>query len=231
MMFLGPLADSLAILAGGAAGTLIGDRISGKLNDIMMQALGLAGVYIGISGALVGENIIICVLSLVIGGIIGHFCRLDERMNKLGAFMDRKLSRITFLKKSGKFTEGFILATVMSCTGGMAIVGSIESGINLDHNLMFSKAVMDLCMSVILASTLSIGVAFASIPLILYQGTLTFLASQIGPFLSDSTVNEMSCVGSILIMAIGLNVLKVTDIKVADLLPSAFIPIILCAFM
>ena len=231
MIFVGPIVGALAVLVGGGAGTIIGDRIPDKLNNIMMQALGLASIYIGISGALVGENIMICILSLVIGGVIGHFCDLDGRMNRLGSFMDKKLSKIKFFRKSGKFTEGFILATVMSCTGGMAIVGSIESGINLNHDIMFSKAVMDLCMGVILASTMSIGVEFASISLILYQGTLTFIASQIGTFLSDSTVNEMSCVGSILIMAIGLNVLKMTDIKVADLLPAPFIPIILCLFM
>lgn len=231
MIFTGPLADALAVLVGGLAGTAIGDRISDRLNNIMMQALGLASIFIGISGALVGDNIMVCILSLVIGGVIGNLCDLDGRMNRLGDFMDRKLKKISFFKKSGKFTEGFILATVMSCTGGMAIVGSIESGINLNHDIMFSKAVMDLCMGVILASTLSIGVIFASVPLILYQGTLTLIAAMIGEFLTQATINEMSCVGNILIMAMGLNVIKATDIKVANLLPAPFLPIILCLFM
>lgn len=231
MIFTGPLVDALAVLVGGAAGTLIGDKISDRLNDIMMQALGLASIFIGISGALVGENIMVCILSLVIGGMLGHWCDLDGRMNKLSEFMERKLKKISFFRKSGKFTEGFILATVLSCTGGMAIVGSLESGISMNHDIMFSKSVMDLCMGVILASTLSVGVIFASVPLLLYQGTLTLIAAFIGDFLSDATVNEMSCVGSILIMAMGLNVVKATDIKVANLLPAPFLPIILCMFM
>ncbi len=231
MIFIGPLVNALGIFVGGIAGTAIGDRISDRLNEIMMQALGLATIYIGINGALVGENVMICIISLIVGGIIGFFCDLEGKMNNLGSFMERKLGKIKILKKSGKFTEGFITATVVSCTGGMAIVGSISSGMNLDHSVMFSKAIMDMCIGLILATTLSIGVAFASLPLLLYEGALTLIASKIGSFLPQTTINEMACAGCVLIIAIGINILGIMKIKVADLLPAAFVPILLCTFM
>ena len=205
---------------------MAGDKIPEKIKSILMQASALAVIYIGISGALVGENALICIISLVVGAIIGELCDIDRRMNGLGHTIEKK-----FFKNSKSFAKGFVSATVLFCTGAMAIMGSIESGINNNHEVLISKAVIDGCIAVIMASTLSVGVIFSCVSVFLYEGILTLIANQVGTFLTETTINEMSCVGSIIIMAIGFNILEITDIKIANLIPAAFIPIILCMFM
>ena len=191
-----------------------------------MQASALAVVYIGISGALQGKNTLVCILSLVIGAVIGEIIDIDKGMNSIGHVLETKL-----FSNSKSFAKGFVSATVLFCTGAMAIVGSIESGINLNHDILISKGLIDGTIAIIMASTLSVGVIFSAFSVLAYQGILTICASQIGALLTDTVVTEMSCVGSIIIMAIGLNMLEITNIKIANLIPAAFLPILLCMFL
>lgn len=223
MILKGVFINMALIILGGLLGSLIGDRIPEKFKTIVMQASALAVVYIGIAGSLKGENTLVCILSLVFGALIGEFLDIDGKMNNVGVVLEKK-----YFKHSQSFAKGFVSATVLFCTGAMAIVGSLESGINLNHDILISKALLDGAIGIIMASTLGIGVAFSAVSILIYEGLLTIDASQIGSLLTDPMITEMSCVGSIIIMAIGLNMLNITNIKIANLLPAAFLPILLC---
>lgn len=226
MILTGTLINAILIVIGGIVGCLVGHKIPEKMKTIVMQASALAVVYIGISGAMQGKNTLVCILSLVIGAVIGEIIDIDKGMNNVGTVLETK-----FFSNSKSFAKGFVSATVLFCTGAMAIVGSIESGINLNHDILISKGLIDGTIAIIMASTLSVGVIFSGLSVLAYQGILTICASQIGSLLTDTVVTEMSCVGSIIIMAIGLNMLEITNIKIANLIPAAFLPILLCMFL
>jgi uncharacterized membrane protein YqgA involved in biofilm formation len=193
-----------------------------------MKALALCVIYIGIDGALSGEKTLVAILSMVIGTVIGQILSLEERLERLGELIEQK-----FKDKNGNssISQGFITATLLFCVGSMAINGSFQSGFNGNHELLYIKSLLDGISSVVFASTLGIGVMLSAPVVFAYQGTLTMLAALAGPFLSAGTIAEMTCVGSILIIALGLNMLGITKLKVMNMIPAIFVPLILCLFM
>ena len=228
MSLMGSYINVILVVVGGTLGLLLKKGLPERVSDAVMKALGLCVLYIGISGCLKGENALIAVISMAVGTIFGSAVDLDKRMNNLAKKVEKKLS-----KNSGDsdMAQGLVTATLLFCVGAMAVVGSLDSGISGDYSTLATKSVIDGVSSIVLASTLGFGVLLSSIPVFIYQGSITLLAGVVAPFLNEFTINEMTCVGSLLIIAIALNMLKITNIKVMNCLPSVFLPVIICQFL
>ena len=226
---LGTIVNCAAILLGGALGLLLKKGLPQKLSDTVMQGVALICIYIGVSGALEGQNALIATVAMVVGGVLGTLLDLDGRLNGLAHRLERLIMREE--KPGGTFGEGFTTATLLFCVGAMAVVGSLNSGLTGNHEVLFTKSLLDGVSSVIFASTLGGGVLLAAAPVLLYQGAITLLAQSLAPALSGAVVAEMTCVGSLLIVAIGANMLKITNIRVMNFIPAIFLPIGLCLFM
>lgn len=226
---LGTIVNTIAVMIGACIGLVMKRGLSEKLADTLMKGLGLCTMYLGISGSLKGENSLIMIISIVIGILIGEKLDLDLRIKQLGEFLERK-----FRSKDGtkvSIAEGFVTSSLLFCVGAMAIVGSLQSGLTGNHEMLFNKSILDFVAAIIFASSLGIGVVFAAGFVLVYQGSITLLAQWISPFLTDSVINEMTCVGSVIIIGLSLNMIGITKLKVMNYVPAIFIPIILCRFM
>jgi len=200
-----------------------------------MQAISLSVIFIGISGVLQGifkvlnsgridrQYIMLMIFSLVIGGFVGEILKIEDFLDRLGEKIKKAVSKV-IKSENSTFTEGFVTASLVFCVGAMAIVGSLEDGLNRNFSILFAKSILDGVTSIIFSATLGIGVMFSSVAVLIYQGSITLLAGLIKPFLTDTVVLQMSMVGSVLIFAIGLNMLGVSKIKVGNLLPAIFVP-------
>ena len=218
---IGVLVNTFAVILGSAIGLLFRRGIPERISNAAMSAVGLVTLYIGISGALSGKNTIVLIVSLVVGTILGTLLDIDGRLARAGGFFEEKLNR-----KDGKtaVSEGFITGSLLFCVGAMTIVGSLNSGLSGNHTVIFTKSVLDLISSCMLASTLGIGVMFAAIFVFVFQGALVLCSSLLQGVLSDAAlVSEITCVGSVIITGLGLNILGISKLKVADMLPSIFI--------
>jgi len=211
----------VSIIAGSLIGLLFKGGISEKYNRTMMQAIGLAVVLIGVKTALKTDAILIVILSLAIGGILGELLGIEDRLELLGNWIGKRLS-----KDSTGIARGFVSASLLFCVGAMAIVGSMESGLAGDHQTLFAKSILDGISSVFFASTLGIGVIFSAASVFVYQGFITMTASFLGQFLVPDVVSQMSAIGGLLILAIGIGLLEIKKIKVGNILPAIFIPLI-----
>ncbi len=229
-MFLGTIVNAAAILAGGLAGLLLHRGLRQEITDTVMKGLGLVVVYIGISGALEGKNVLIAVISIAAGGILGGALDLDGRFTRFADGMQAKLAKG---KDSEKNTlgEGFVTATLLFCVGAMAIVGSLNSGLRGDHQVLFTKSLLDGISAAMFASALGPGVLLSAVPVLLYQGAVTLLASILAPVLTDPAVAEMTCVGSLLILALGLNMIGYCRIRVMNYIFGMFLPVLLTRFL
>ena len=245
-MLTGTIVNALAILVGSAAGLLLtalahrfskalpagSAALGSRLQTIIMQGVALCVLFLGISGSLKGQNSLIAILSMVIGALIGEPLDLDNGMHRLGDWVQSKSER--FIKSHGdgpSVSDGFVTASLLFCVGAMAIVGALQDGLTGDHSTLFAKALLDGVSAVVFASSLGIGVAFSAVAILLYQGSIALAASFLSPLLGDAVIAEMTCVGSLLIVALGLNMLNLTKIKVMNLVPAVFLPILLCRFM
>lgn len=218
------------VILGGSLGLLLKKGLPQRISDAVMQALALCVIYIGISGSFDGQNTLIAILSMALGAIVGSALRLDDRLNALGQRIENRLNKNSGEKKVS-FAEGFVTSTMLFCVGAMAIVGSLQCGLSGNGETIISKAVIDGISAIVLASTLGVGVLFSAVPILLYQGSITLLAGLLAPLFTEALIAEMSCTGSLLIIAIGTNMLGLTKIKVVDLLPAVLFPILLCSFM
>lgn len=221
---LGTIVNSLAIAIGCLAGLVIKKGIPDRVSKTIMSGLALCVIYIGIEGSLKGENTLITVVCIAVGGLIGEIIDIDNKINKLGDFLQNKLSKDKDSETS--IAKGFVTTSLIYCVGAMAIVGALESGLTGNHQTLFTKALLDGISAIIFTTTLGIGVIFSSVAVFLYQGLITIGASILATLLSDAVVTALTAVGSLLIIGIGLNLLEVTKIKVANLLPAVFLPII-----
>jgi uncharacterized membrane protein YqgA involved in biofilm formation len=217
---LGTIVNFVAIIVGSLAGFFLKGGIPERLNDIIMKGLALCILIIGIMGAIKTNNMILVICSVVIGALIGELIDIDKWLNRLGDSIESKLNG-----KGGKISEGFVTASLVYCVGAMAIVGSLDSGLKGNHEILFTKAMLDGISAIMFSSTLGIGVALSSVSVFLYQGTITMAASYLQGILTAPVVAEVSAVGSLLIMGLGFNMLGLTKIKVANLLPAIFIPV------
>ena len=218
---LGVLVNALAVLAGGSVGLLAKKGIPEKITNAIMTAIALCVIYIGVSGMLKGENTLVLIVSMVLGTAVGTLLDLDGRIERLGSRLERRFQRGG---KSTPIAEGFVTASLL-------ILGSFNAGLKQDYELLFTKSLLDGISSCMLSVSLGLGVLFSSVPLFIYQGLLALLAHVIAPLLSDAAIAEITCCGSVMILAIGLNMLHLTKIKTADLLPAVlFAPVLTWAF-
>ncbi len=221
---LGVIVNVITVIVGSCIGLLLKKGIPEKVSSAVMIGLGACTLYIGISGSLCGENVLIAIASMILAAILGTLLDIDGAINRLGKAVENRF------KKDGQkvsIAEGLVTATLLFCVGSMTVTGSIQAGLTGDNSILITKATLDLVSSMILASSLGVGVLFASVTVFVIQGGLVLLAGLIAPFMSAGAINEMTCVGSILIMMIGTNLMGITKIKVADFLPAIlFAPII-----
>ena len=225
----GVLVNVATVLIGSTIGLLFRKMIPQNATDFVMKGIGLCTIYIGIDGALTGENTLITIISIAVGALIGELADLDKHLNR---FADKLEDRFKNKDGSGpSIAEGFVTASLVFCVGAMTIVGSLQSGLTGDHTMIITKATLDLVSSLIFAASLGIGVMLAAVFVLVFQGSIVLIAQAAAPFLTDYVIGEMTCVGSILIMALGMNIIGVTNFKVMNYLPAIFLPILLCTFM
>jgi uncharacterized membrane protein YqgA involved in biofilm formation len=218
---LGTIVNTLAIIAGSLLGIVFRGGIPNKYQVTIMQAISLAVILIGLKMAFKTDAILLVIFSLVIGSIFGEFLKIEDRLENLGKRLETK-----FAKAGNGIAKGFVVASLVYCVGSMAIVGSMESGLTGNHQTLFAKSALDGLSSIIFASTFGIGVLFSSISVFLYQGVITLTSTLMKPFLITPVINQMSGVGGLLIMAIGFNLLEIKIIRVGNMLPAIFIPLI-----
>jgi uncharacterized membrane protein YqgA involved in biofilm formation len=220
----GVIVNVITVLAGACIGLLFRKGIPERVSRAAMTGLGACTLYIGISGSLSGENVLILIASVVLGAISGTLLNIDGAINTLAQKVETKF------KKEGKqvsLAEGLISATLLFCVGSMTVTGSIQAGLTGDHSVLITKAMLDLVSAMMLASSLGAGVLLSAVSVLVIQGSLVLLAGLIAPFMSAGAINEMTCAGSILIIMIGTNLMGITKIKVADYLPAIlFAPIL-----
>ena len=212
---IGSIFNAGAIVVGGGFGLLIGRFIPKKLHLIIFQCFGLFCLYMGVDMALKTKDMLIVLISLVLGAIVGELADLDARLLAGGEYVKTKLKM-----NDGNFTEGFVTTTLLFCVGSMAILGAIEEGARGNPNLLFTKGVMDGTSSILFAASLGIGTLFAALPLLLYQGTLTLAAGWAGAIITPAIIANLTGLGGLMIVAIGLNLLKIVEIKTCNLLPA-----------
>ncbi len=228
MFMLGTVVNAAVVAVTGTLGSIVKKGIPERINKTMMQAVGLFVIYLGISGSLVGENALVAVLSLALGALIGELIDIDKYIHRLGEFIQSRVKKGS--SSTTSLAEGFASCTILFCVGAMAILGAIEDAQG-NPDTLFAKAVLDGISAFVLATTLGIGCALSALSLIVYQGGISLLALLFLSEIPTYMLNEMSCVGSLIIMAIGLNMLGITKIKTANLIPAIFLPILFCLFM
>jgi uncharacterized membrane protein YqgA involved in biofilm formation len=230
---LGPLVNAAAVVVCSLVGCFLIKNIPERFEDLIRKTVGLATIFVGIKGAMDNQNILLLIMSLVTGAIIGELINIDKWMNRFGQWAEEKLRlqgsslQESSLLRSGtrhSFSKGFVSASILFCTGSMAIVGSMQSGLQGNHDILFAKSILDGSMSLVFGASLGIGVAFAALPVLVYQGAIALAAGALGGYLTPDIIREMSAAGSLVIAGIGFNLLGVTEIKVANLIPAMFIP-------
>lgn len=226
MSMTGVIANTLTVLIGSFVGLTLKKGIPERVSSAVMSGLALCSIYIGISGSLAGQNTLILIASMVIGSIFGTLLDIDKGINDLGLWAEKHFSK----DKNGQVSiaEGFVTSSLLFCVGAMTINGSLNAGISGDNGLLYTKSMLDLFSSAMLASSLGIGVMLSAVFVFGFQGLLVLLAGFLAPVLTDSAIAEMTCVGSLIIIALGTNLLGVTKIKVANYLPAIVIAPILC---
>lgn len=224
---LGTWVDVAAILIGGSIGLVVKKGLSQRLGDTMMKGIGMCLIYIGISGALNGQDTLKLILSVVLGAFIGEGLDLDGKIRWLGQWTAGIFSRKK--QQSGdNIAEGFVTASLGFCVGAMTVVGSLQSGLTGNHEMLFTKSLLDFIGAIIYAASLGVGVLLSAVFVLVFQGGITLLAGFVSPFLGDMVIAEMTCAGSVLIVGLGLNLLGVTKLKLMNYVPAIFLPVLLC---
>lgn len=233
MIGTGTIVNVAAVIIGGGIGMLIRGGIKQRFQDILMQALGLSTLFIGVSGALKGMftvngegletgGAMVLILSLVLGALIGEGINIEKQFERFGEWLKRKV------KSNGdsRFVEGFVTASLVICVGAMAVVGSLQDGLTGDASMLYTKAILDFVIVLVLASALGKGVLFSALPLGILQGSITLFAGVIAPVLSDRMIDNLSFIGSALIFCVGINLCFGKKIKVGNLLPALVIAVL-----
>ena len=222
--FSGVLVNVLTVLIGSTVGLLLKKQIPEKLTTAVMTAIGLCTVAIGVTGVIKGQNQLVMIISLVLGTIIGTLFDIDGKLTKIGDKLQKKKGE----NEKSTFSQGFVTASLLFCVGAMTIVGSMNAGISGDNQMLYTKSVLDLISSTMLGASLGIGVLFSSAFVLVFQGGLVALSMALGSFLNDFAVAELICAGSVMIIALGLNLIGITKIKVANLLPGLVLVPVVC---
>ncbi len=245
MILLGSIVNVITILIGALLGFFL-EKLFRKhprlasLPEASMKAISICVLYIGISGALDSTKPIVLLVSMVVGTVIGTLIDIDGLLERLGKFIERKFVRgpavptgideLDEERNKKSIAKGFISTTLTCCVGALSIMGALESGLSGNHELLFTKSVLDFVTALVFSSSFGLGAMLAAVPVFIYQGSITLGASLVSEFISGS-INEISAVGSLIVACLGLNMLGATKIKVANMLPAVFLPILLCLFL
>jgi len=248
---LGPVVNAVVIIICAVAGCFI-RGIPSRFEEIIKKAIGLAIVFVGIKGAMDNENVLLLIMSLVAGAAIGELINIDRLMNRLGLWAERRLgmenpepgagvnktsenisseniaaekNTVENINTGRSFSKGFVTASILFCTGSMAIVGSMQSGLMGNHEILFAKSILDGAISIVFGASMGIGVAFSALPVFIYQAGIALASMAVKNFLTEDIIREMSSVGSLIVAAIGFNFLGIREIKVANFIPAIFIPL------
>jgi len=238
---LGPVVNALVIVVCSLVGCFLIRGIPARFEEHIKKAIGIAIVFVGIRGALANQDTLLLIMSLLIGAVVGELVDIDRWMNKLGLWAERKFGAGSRPgggapetpaegKERRSFSKGFVSASILFCSGAMAIVGSMQSGLDGNHEILFTKSVLDGSISLIFGATFGIGVAFSAVPVLLYQGGIALASMAVSRHLTPDIIREMSAVGSLIIAGIGFNFLGVREIKVANLVPAVFVPLVWLTF-
>ena len=224
----GTVINVITVVAGGALGALLGERLPSRIRSIIMQGVGLVTLAVGMSMALATENFLLVLGSILIGGILGEWWRLEERLDEAGKWLEAKAARFPFLAR-GDFTKGFVTASLVFCVGPMTVLGSIQDGLSGDYTLLAIKSVLDGFSALAFAASMGMGATFSAITVLVYQGILTLGASLFENILTDAMITEMTATGGVMILGIGLLLLEIKRVRVANFLPALAIAPLLAA--
>ncbi len=219
---LGTLINVGTILLGSAIGLVLHQRLPDKITKIVFQGIGLFTLFLGFTMAAKTSNYLIMIFSIVLGAIIGQLLSIDTALDKFSNRLKTKIG-----SKNDKFSEGLMTAFLLFCMGSMTILGAFEEGLGNPPNLLYAKSMLDGFSSIALSAGLGIGVIFSTIPLLVYQGGLTLFAGWLGEFFSDVVINEMTAVGGLMLIGLGINILEIKTIKVINMLPGLIVAVIL----
>ena len=233
MIGLGTIINTLAVIAGGLIGLCLKSGLKKNLQDILMQACGVATIFIGASGTLAKmfvfedgvfgtQGTMLLIFSMVLGSLLGEIANIEEKMDFLG----ERIKKAVKAEKDNLFVEGFVNVSLIICVGAMAIVGSIQDGISGDYSLLMTKAVLDLVIVAVFASTYGIGAVFSAVPIFIYQGGITLIAAIGGAFLSEAIISDLSFVGNALIFCVGVNIAFGKKFRVGNMLPALIVPVV-----
>lgn len=233
MFGLGTLINTAAVFLGGLIGMCLKNGLKKNVQDILMQACGVATIFIGASGTLAKMFVIennnvsvkgtmLLIISLVLGGMLGEVMHIEDTMDSLG----ERIKKAVKAEKDNLFVEGFVNVSLITCVGAMAIVGSIQDGISGDYSLLMTKSILDLVIVVVFSSTYGVGAVFSAVPIFVYQGSITLMAAIGGSFLSDAIISDLSFVGNALIFCVGVNIAFGKKFRVGNMLPALIVPVI-----
>lgn len=213
----GVIVNTATVLLGSIIGLICKKGIPERLSSAVMTGIGLCTVAIGFSGILEGENTLVLIISMVLGIIIGELLDIDGHVNRL---VERVAGKAAGAGKAAQISQGFITACLLFCIGAMTIVGSLNAGLRGDNEMLLTKSLLDFISSIMLSATLGIGVLFSAVFVLVFQGGIVLLAQFLAPVLSESCIAELTCAGSLMILALGLNIVGITKIKVINFLPA-----------
>ena len=222
---IGTIVNVAAVAAGSTIGLIIRNRMPEKITRLVFQAIGLFTLFLGVNMAMETKNFLIMIFSLVIGSILGQWWDIEKLINRFSEWVKNKTK-----SSNSKFSEGFLISFLMFCMGSMTILGAIEEGMGGDPDLLLAKSLLDGFSSIALAAAMGIGVLFSIIPLFIYQGGLTLLASYVQDSLSSGVINEISAVGGILLIGLGLNILEIKKIPVINMIPAIVVAGVMAYF-
>lgn len=236
MTGLGTIVNVCAIIGASIVGVFLRKGIPEAIQDIVTKAVGLCVLFIGLSGVLSGmlqvqgqelvsTDTLVMVFCMVAGSMIGQWIDIENRLERLGMWCRKKIPASL---ASGSFTEAFVSSSLLFCVGAMAVVGALEDGLNHNYSTLFAKAVLDGILAVVFGASMGIGVAFSAAPVGIYQGSITVLAGLVRPYMTDLMITRMSFIGSILIFALGLNTVAGSKIRIGNMLPAVFLPVLVC---
>ncbi len=228
---IGTLLNSATVLLGGSLGTFLGQRFAERIRETALHGLGLVTLVVGLTLTLKTENVLIVMSSVLVGGILGEWWNIDHALDRMADWLRRHVTTQPSAGSEGSFTEGFVTASLVFCVGPMTILGAIQDGLTGDYTLLAIKSLLDGFAALIFASTLGVGVVFSVLTILVYQGSLTLLAGLAQNMLTDGMITEMSATGGVLILAIGLLLLDIKRIRVANLLPAVLIAPLIVALI
>ncbi len=229
---IGTILNIVTVLIGGTIGTLVGARLPDRVRETVLWALGLFVIALGVQMTLDSQNVLITLGSALVGGILGEWWQIEGRLQGFGRWLERRFARSESTEGSARFIKGFVTASLVFCVGPMTILGAIQDGLTGDYQLLAVKSLLDGFGALAFSASLGVGVLFSVIVILLYQGGLSLLAAQAQNLMTTPMINEMTAVGGLLMMAIGVGVLlELRPIRVANYLPALFMAPIIVAIL